>query len=55
MGKVGGRLGIGNTCTPVADSCCCVAKPIQYCKVITIIIKFKKKICFFNSLAFSMI
>ena len=22
-----------DTCTPVADSCCCMAKPIQYCKV----------------------
>ena len=26
---------MGNTCTPVADSCWCVAKPIQYCKVIS--------------------
>ena len=24
---------IGNSCTPVADSCQCMAKPIQYCKV----------------------
>ena len=24
---------IGNSCTPVADSCQCIAKPIQYCKV----------------------
>ena len=24
---------MGNTCTPVADSCQCTAKPIQYCKV----------------------
>ena len=24
----------GNTCTPVADSCQYMAKPIQYCKVI---------------------
>ena len=24
---------IGNTCTPMVDSCWCVAKPIQYCKV----------------------
>ena len=23
---------IGNSCTPVADSCQCMAKPIQYCK-----------------------
>ena len=29
-------------CTPVVDSCWCIAKPIQYCKV-KIIIKFKKK------------
>ena len=34
MGReVGGRFRIGNTCTPVADSCLCMAKPIQYCKV----------------------
>ena len=24
---------MGNTCTPVPDSCQCMAKPIQYCKV----------------------
>ena len=35
----GGRgFRIGNMCTPVADSCRCMAKPIQYCKV-----KKKKK------------
>ena len=31
--EVGGAFGIGNTCTPVVDSCKCMAKPIQYCKV----------------------
>ena len=31
--KVGGGFRMGNTCTPVADSCQCMAKPIQYCKV----------------------
>ena len=29
--EVGGGLRIGNSCTPVADSCQCMAKPIQYC------------------------
>ena len=29
---------MGNTCTPVADACWCMAKPIQYCKVKKIII-----------------
>ena len=31
----GGRRGFmfGSSCTPVADSCQCVPKPIQYCKV----------------------
>ena len=30
----GGRgFRMGNTCTPVADSCRCMAKPVQYCKV----------------------
>ena len=39
MGKaVGGGFRMGNTCTPMADSCQCMAKPIQYCKV-----KKKKK------------
>ena len=33
MGReVGGRFRMGNTCTPVADSCQCMAKPIQCCK-----------------------
>ena len=39
MGRgVGGEFRIGNSCTPMADSCQCLAKPIQYCKV-----KKKKK------------
>ena len=29
---VGGFM-FGNACTPVVDSCQCMAKPIQYCKV----------------------
>ena len=29
----GGGFRMGNTCTPVADSCWYMAKPIQYCKV----------------------
>ena len=34
MGReVGGGFRMGNTCTPVADACWCMAKPIQYCKV----------------------
>jgi len=31
--EVGGGFRMGNTCTPVADSCQCMAKSIQYCKV----------------------
>ena len=31
--KVGGAFRMGNTCTPMADACCCMAKPIQYYKV----------------------
>ena len=39
MGRVvGGGFRIGNSCTPVVDSCQCMTKPIQYCKV-----KKKKK------------
>ena len=34
MGRVvGGGFRIGNSCTPVVDSCQCMAKPIQYCKI----------------------
>ena len=37
MGKdVGGGFRIGNTCTPVVDSCLCIHQPIQYCKVISL-------------------
>ena len=33
-GEGGGRgFMFGNACTPVVDSCQCMAKPIQYCKV----------------------
>ena len=31
--EVEGGFRMGNTYTPVADSCWCMAKPIQYCKV----------------------
>ena len=30
--EVGVGFRIGNSCIPVADSCQCMAKPIQYCK-----------------------
>ena len=30
---------MGNTCTLVADSCRCMAKPVQYCKVISLQLK----------------
>ena len=40
MGKeAGGGFRMGNTCTPVADSCQCMAKPMQYCKVISLQLK----------------
>ena len=36
MGRdVGEGFRMGNTCIPVVDSCWCMAKPIQYCKVIS--------------------
>ena len=34
---------MGNTCTPMADSCQSMTKPIQYCKVISLK-KEKKKV-----------
>ena len=37
--KVGGGLRMRNTCTSVVDSCQCMAKPIQYCKVISLQLK----------------
>ena len=47
-GGEGGVFRMGNTCTPVVDSCPCIAKPIQYCKVISLQLNkfiFKKKLC----------
>ena len=32
---------MGNICTPVMDSCQCMAKPIEYCEVISLQIKNK--------------
>jgi len=37
MGReLGGGFRMGNTCTLVADSCECMAKPIQYCNVVSL-------------------
>ena len=50
MGReVRGGFRIGNTCTPVPDSCQCMAKPIQYCKVI-----IKNKMAYFGYLSLSV-
>ena len=39
-GERGGRgFRMGDTCTPVADSCQCMAKPPQYCKIISLQLK----------------
>ena len=35
----GGGFRMENTCTPMADSCQCMVKPIQYCKVISLQLK----------------
>ena len=37
--EVVGGFRMGNTCIPVADSCQCMAKPLQYCKVISLQLK----------------
>ena len=37
--EVGEGFRLGNACTPMADSCQCMAKPIQYCKVISLQLK----------------
>ena len=40
MGReVGEGFRMGNTCTTVVDSCQCMAKPLQYCKVISLQLK----------------
>ena len=40
MGKeLGGGFRMGNTCTPMADSCQSMAKMLQYCKVISLQLK----------------
>ena len=40
----GGEFRMENACIPVADSCGCMAKSIQYCKVISFQLnKFKLK------------
>ena len=41
--EVGRGFMFGSSCTPVVDSCQCMAKPIQYCKVKNKKIKIKKK------------
>ena len=40
--KVVGGFRMGNTCTPMADSCQCMAKPLQYYKAKIIIIIINK-------------
>ena len=34
--EVGEGIRMGNTCKSMADSCQCMAKPLQYCKVISL-------------------
>ena len=42
--EVGGGIGMGNTCKSMADSCQCMEKPLQYCKVISLqLIKINEK------------
>ena len=41
--EVGVGFRMGNTCTPMADSYQCMAKPPQYCKVISLQLKWEKK------------
>ena len=45
-GWQGGGRGVqdgGNTCAPVANSCQCMAKLSQYCKIIILLLKLIKK------------
>ena len=34
--EVGGGIGVGNTCKPMADSYQCMTKSLQYCQVISL-------------------
>ena len=49
MGRdVGGGIGMENTCKSLNDSCQCMAKPLQYCKVLSLQhINEKKKATWF--------
>ena len=42
------KFRMGATCTPVANSCQCMAKPTQNCKVISL--QLSKQINFYNIL-----
>ena len=50
--EMGGGFRMGNTCTPMVNSCQCMAKPIQYCKLKNIYIYFLKSI---NSMVISLL
>ena len=42
--EVGGGIGMGNTCKSMSNSCHCMKKPLQYCKVISLqLIKINEK------------
>ena len=42
--EAGGGIRMGNTYKFVADSCQCMAKPLQYCKVISLqLVKINEK------------
>ena len=42
--ELGEGIRMGNTCKSVADSCQCMTKPLQYCKVISLqLIKINEK------------
>ena len=47
----GGGVRMGNMCTPVVDACWCMAKPIQYCKVISLYLNKVNKINSFAAAA----
>ena len=55
MGReVGQGFRIGNTCTPMADSCQCMAEPLQYCEVISLQLKKKKNVSLGGKECFSL-
>ena len=53
--EVGGGIRMGNTCNSMADSCQCMTKPVQYCKVIGLqLIKINENFFLLQNAAYNL-